>query len=87
MIEQMYKEDEYKIKPKLDEQELIEINNNLHYAIHQDLEVEITFFANHDTHKIQSKIYSIDMVTNYITLNNEDRTKIKTEDILRIDLN
>lgn len=86
MVHHMFEEDTYETKPQLDEQELEEINNRLHYALHQGIEVEITYFTHHQKQKITGKIHSIHLLHRTITLDNEERTKLKMDNVLHIRL-
>jgi len=86
MVHGMFEEEEIEKKPELDEQELEEMNAYLYYALHEGIEVEITYYSNHRLKKITSKIQSINMVHRYIILDNEERMWLSTEDIVKISL-
>lgn len=82
MINQMYKEDEYKKRPLLDEQELEEINLTIHHALHQGVPVEITYFQDHDYQTVKGTLLSIDLYRRKVRFQDEKKTEISLDDIL-----
>src|SRR5690606_1702662 len=82
MLDKIFNEPEKKKKPVLDEQEVEEINMNLHQAIHQDLPVEIQYYNNHDYKTVQGKLKKID--TEYLYLNDDGYTKVPLKDIIDV---
>nr|WP_306798604.1 YolD-like family protein [Oceanobacillus saliphilus] len=84
LLNDMWKQKEYKEKPVLDEQQLEDINRKLHLAIHKNVTVEITYYAGHDFKKITGKLFNIESREGFLKIDNEDRTKIYLNDILDI---
>ncbi|AUJ25213.1 YolD-like family protein [Virgibacillus dokdonensis] len=68
MLQEMWKEQDYKEKPILDEQQQEEINNKLLMAGVNDLTVEIKYFNKHDFYKVKGKITSINKQNKYINI-------------------
>ncbi|WP_077702509.1 YolD-like family protein [Virgibacillus dokdonensis] len=68
MLQEMWKEQEHKEKPILDEQQQEEINTKLLMAGVNDLTVEIKYFNKHDFYKVKGKITSINKQNKYISI-------------------
>lgn len=68
MLEEMWEQQEWKDKPILDEQQMVEINMKLQLALNEDLTVEIEYFKNHDYHKVRDKLLAVDPLNNYLRL-------------------
>ena len=83
MLEALWKEDEKKIKPILDEQQKIEINRILQLVLMDGLTVEITYFMDHDYHTIKAKSLMIDPLKNKLKLDSEEND-IYLHDIIDI---
>lgn len=84
MLNEMWKEDEYKEKPILDEQKIMEIDARLQCAVHNDLTVAIKFFENRSCHKAKGKILKIDSANKMLHLRNHDKTRIALHNVLDI---
>ncbi|MFD1848886.1 YolD-like family protein [Oceanobacillus bengalensis] len=84
LLNQMWKEKEYKEKPNLDMQQLNEMNSKLQLAIHNNLTVEIKYYEAYDFHMIQGKLEKIDIVNKYIVLENSERKKILFDQIIDV---
>ncbi|MFC2947662.1 YolD-like family protein [Virgibacillus sediminis] len=69
LLNQMWKEKEYKEKPILDEQKMQDINAQLQLAIHNNLTVNIKNNANRDYETIAGKLLKIDSLDKQIQLN------------------
>ena len=77
----------YKTKPMIDEQLIEENELQLQQAIHENKEVEINYFKDHDFHFRKEKLRSINVTGGgYITLDNEERTEINFRDIIEVNL-
>ncbi|RFA37018.1 hypothetical protein CAI16_02790 [Virgibacillus dokdonensis] len=68
MLQEMWKEQDYKEKPILDEQQKEEINTKLLMALANDLTVELKYFDKHDFYKVKGKITSINKQNKYISI-------------------
>ncbi|MCF3942233.1 YolD-like family protein [Oceanobacillus alkalisoli] len=68
MLEDMWAQQEWKEKPMLDEQQIVEINMKLQLALNEDLTVEIEYFKDHDYHKTRGKLLGINPLLNYLRL-------------------
>lgn len=84
LLNDMWEQKEYKERPILDEQQLEEINMKLHLAIHNNLTIEITYYAEHDYRQLVGKLFKIDTREGFIKVDNDERTKIYLNDILDI---
>jgi len=58
----------YKKKPKLDEQEKEEINNKIQLAVHNNLTIKVKYYAKHDFHIIIGKVVKIDVLDKYFQI-------------------
>lgn len=84
MLNDYWESTEYKQKPILDEQEIEEIGIKLQMAIHNDLTVEVKYFADHDYRTIKGKLRKIDSVDK--TLQFDDYARIKLIDVLDVNI-
>ncbi|MFC2948128.1 YolD-like family protein [Virgibacillus sediminis] len=84
LLNQMWEEKEYKEKPILDEQKMQDINAQLQLAIHNNLTVNIKYYARHDYETVQGKLLKIDLLNKQIQLNDEDGTVIPLDCVLDI---
>ncbi|GAB3055264.1 YolD-like family protein [Virgibacillus ainsalahensis] len=82
LLNQMWKEKEYKEKPILDEQKIQDIETQLQMAIHNNLTVKVEYYANHDIHTIAGKLLKIDSMNKSIQLNDNSRTIIPLNSVL-----
>lgn len=60
MLEGIWKEDEKKLKPMMDEQLQIEFGSLLQLALKDDLTVEVTYYADFNFHTAKGKLTMID---------------------------
>ncbi len=67
-LKDMWAEDQWKEKPMLDEQMIVEMNLKLQLAMNEDLTVEIEYFRDHDYHKTRGKLLGVDPLLNYLRL-------------------
>ncbi|WP_096271747.1 YolD-like family protein [Paucisalibacillus globulus] len=84
LLHQMWKQQEYKAKPELDEQQKEEINMKLHVAILNDLFVIIKYYSVHDYKTVRGKLKDVDSLQNYVLL--RDGTKIKLQSIIDLQI-
>jgi len=84
LLNDYWESTEYKQKPILDEQEIEEIGIKLQMAIHNDLTVEVKYFADHDYKLIKGKLRKIDSVDK--TLQFDDYARIKLIDVLDVNI-
>lgn len=85
MLREFYKEQHFKTKPELDEQELEMLNEKLWNAMEWDSEVNVIYFKNHDTHELHGKISKVDPLEGKINmLNQDEKYSLYIEDIIDI---
>lgn len=84
MLKEVFREEEKKEKPILDEQQTIEINATLKHALQEDLSVRILYFYEHDEHTIEGKMLNTDMMSGFLVMDNETMTRIQFDDILDV---
>lgn len=84
LLDKMWKQQEYKAKPILDDQQKEEINVKLQVAIHNYLPVIIKYYDDHDYKTVRGKLDTVDVLAKYIIL--RDGTKIKLQDIIDLQI-
>src|SRR5699024_4328863 len=86
MLQQMWKEQEYKQKPILDEQEQFELNTRLQLALQNDLTVEVEYYDHnsHDSRKIKGKLLLADTLANTLKFDNGENTAVSFDDVLEV---
>src|SRR5699024_389951 len=84
MLKEVFRQDEYKEKPILDEQQKVEMDTMLQCALHNDLTVEITYFADHDYKKVEGQLLMIDVLNNRLAL--EAEIEIKISDVIGVNV-
>ncbi len=67
-LKEMWAQDDWKEKPMLDEQMIVEMNLKLQLALQNDLTVEVEYFKDHDYHKVRGKLLGVDPLLNYLRL-------------------
>src|SRR5690625_132549 len=77
---------EYKEKPILDEQQMIEIDQKLKYALKEKVEIEMTYYKRGTFKKVNGRLQSIDQWCGYIVLLNECGHRISLGDIVQVEL-
>ena len=83
MLNQMWKELEYKNKPILDEQQIEDNAMKLQLAMQNKLTIEVKYFKDHVFNTVRGKILSI--ISNYyLMFDDEDRTRIKFNDVIDV---
>ncbi|WP_176449287.1 YolD-like family protein [Lentibacillus sp. CBA3610] len=86
MLQQMWREQEYKKKPILDEQKQFELNTKLQLALQNDLTVEVEYYdyGAHDFQKIKGKLLLADTLTNALKFDNEENLSVPLEDVMEV---
>ncbi|AIF42145.1 YolD-like family protein [Virgibacillus sp. SK37] len=84
LLKQIWEEKDHKKKPVLDEQQVNEINMKLQLAIHNDLNIIIEYYKDHDYHKINGKLKNVDSMRKFLQLNDSNFTSIPLGDILEL---
>lgn len=79
ILKSVFAGQEYKKKPILDEQQIMENESILQHAIYDHLTVKITYFKDHGIHVIQGKV--VNVVDSYLSVG---RLKINLKDIIEI---
>lgn len=79
MLKNVFAEQEHKEKPILDEQQIMENEEIIKHAIHDQLMIEITYFKDHDFQVIQGKVTNI--TDDHLSL---DQLKIYLQDIIEV---
>jgi len=77
---------EYKEKPMLDEQKMIEIDSKLKFALEEQAVLEMTYYQAGDMFTVRGRLMRIDQLNGYIVLRNEDGTTISLHDIIDVEL-
>lgn len=77
---------EYKRKPLLDEQKMIEIDRTLKYALQFDAFIEMTYYDRGDYKRITGKLTKIDQWRGFILLEHENGQKISLSNIMDVEL-
>lgn len=84
LLNEMWKEDEYQVKPTLDEQKITEIDGRLQCAIHNDLTVVVKFFKNHSCWTAKGKILKIDSLNKILQLTSQGGMKIALGNVIDV---
>lgn len=77
---------ERKEKPKLDEQQMIEIDQKLKYALNEDVNLEMTYYDNGNYETVRGKLNQINQWQGYIVLLNEDGVTISLSNIIDVEV-
>src|SRR5690625_3809938 len=77
---------EYKEKPVLDEQKMIEIDRTLKYALQSGALIEMTYFYRGDYQCITSRLEKIDQWRGFILLQHEAGQRISLSQIIDVQL-
>lgn len=86
LLRELWKNKNCKENPILNEQELEDINLNIHRALHEGTTVTITYYRNCDYHKAEGMIVKIDSFNRKIKLDKEDQEEIAIDDIIHVTL-
>lgn len=81
MLNKMWKEQDYKEMPELDEQQIAEKNLLLQEALENDLKIRIKHFADHDHKIIEGYLLHIDILNKRLFF---DDIEIKIENIIEV---
>lgn len=84
LLKDAFAEFEYKEKPILDEQQIIEINTQLKHALKANLAVEIKYYLDHDFYTSKGKLLNIDTFGGYLRLDDENKEEIYLIDIVDV---
>ncbi|WP_175631861.1 YolD-like family protein [Virgibacillus siamensis] len=84
MLREIFAEMEFRKKPIIDEQQKEEINMKLQCAIHNDLTIEVVFFANHDVTVVKAKISEINLEQKTLYLKHPTTNKLTFDAILEV---
>ncbi|MFD2045998.1 YolD-like family protein [Ornithinibacillus salinisoli] len=71
MLQEIRERQNYKQKPVISDYQKEEINIHLQMAIHNDLTIELEYFKDHDYHKIKGKLLSVDVLNQYVNIEDE----------------
>ncbi len=82
MIENLWKEDERKTKPIIDEQQKEEFDLMLHLALKDFLTVEVIYYADHDFHTVKDKLLKIDSLKKTIKFDHDG--ELNFDDIIDV---
>ncbi|HLR43525.1 MAG TPA: YolD-like family protein [Pseudogracilibacillus sp.] len=77
---------EYKEKPYLDEQKMMDIDRKLKYALYQNAVIDITYYERGAYESIKGKLKKLEQFHQYILIANEDGTRIPLNNIIDITL-
>jgi len=74
-----------KEKPLLDEQQIMEINVTLKYALQEDLPVRIPYFHKHDEYTIEGKMLNADIMNVFFVMDNDAMIRVQFDDVLNVE--
>src|SRR5690625_1401330 len=77
---------EYKEKPVLDEQQMIEIDQKLKFALETDEVIEMTYYERGMFKKTNGRLEKVDQSCGYIMLLNEHGQQIPLGDIIDVEI-
>ncbi len=77
---------EYKEKPILDEQKMMEIDQTLKFALEHQVVIEMTYYHNGDFLTLRGKLDKIDQWRGYIVLKNEDGFHVSLSSIVDVEV-
>lgn len=77
---------EYKEKPHLDEQKMMDIDRKLKYALYQNAVINITYYDAGIYESIEGRLKKLEQIHQYILIANEDGTRIPLNNIVDISL-
>lgn len=75
---------QYKEKPKLDQQQMEEIDQTLKYGLKENVNLQMTYYNNGDYTTIRGKLAQIDQWRGYIVLLNEDGYTISLSNVIDV---
>lgn len=81
-LKQLFKEEAYKRMPILDEQQKIQNDFMLQAALKDDLQIQITYFKDHDFHTIEGHVLFMDILNGILRM---DEVDVKLEHIIEVD--
>lgn len=81
LLKQVFKEEDYKERPIVDEQQKMENDATLQGALKQAVSVEIKYFKDHDIHVEKGKVLFINVLDGTLML--ED-VKIQLADVIEV---
>lgn len=84
MLQQLRKEQEYKTKPILDEQQINENLFHLETAIQNDLLVTIKYFADYDFHFVKGMVGKVDVQNQKVRLHSDSELDLFFKDIIAV---
>lgn len=85
ILREWREQQEYKMKPILDEQLVEENELKLQLAIHENTTIEVKYFKAHDFHLIKGKLRSVNG-EGFLTMDNEESTTIYFRDVIEVKL-
>ncbi|MCG3418950.1 YolD-like family protein [Oceanobacillus jordanicus] len=71
ILKEIHEQQEWKKKPMISEFQKEEINLALQLALKDDLTIELEFFRDHDYHKIKGKVLGVDVLNQFVTINEQ----------------
>ncbi|WP_449355708.1 YolD-like family protein [Virgibacillus natechei] len=71
LLNETWEQQDWKEKPDLDGQYIAEINLKIEMALENDLTIEIEYFKNHDYHKIKGKLLGVDVLNQFVQIEDE----------------
>ncbi len=77
---------EYKQRPILNEQKMVEIDSKLKFALEEQVELEMTYYQAGNTFTSSGKLIKIDQWQGFIVLLSEGGGKISLHDIIDVAL-
>src|SRR5699024_6099618 len=77
----------YEEKPRLDEQQMMEIDRKLKYSLLENVDLTMTYYDNGHYDTIHGRLAKIDQWRGYIMLLNENGSTVSLSNIIDVQLN
>lgn len=77
---------EYKEKPILDEQKMMEIDQLLKHALKHQVAIEMTYYYDGEFLTLRGRLAKIDQWQGYIVLKNEDGNQLSLSSIIDVEI-
>ncbi|MBM7598454.1 hypothetical protein JOC34_000811 [Virgibacillus halotolerans] len=81
MLDELWKEDDKKTKPIIDEQQREEFDIKLQIALKDHLTVEVVYFVDYDFHTVKGKLDKIDVLNGRLHI---DNMRIDINDVIEV---
>ena len=82
-LKKLYEAHNYKVKPILDEQQMMENGLTLQSALYENLTVEIKYYLDHDFQTVKGKVLLIEVHKGFLRIENME---VELEDIIEVSI-